>query len=1144
MTLDFAAKTSSPGDISVALHAADTGNSSNPAATASATLSGSDPDAAGLQTYTCSGSGCGLSSNTTYFIVASVPTGASGGSYNQRNTASDDQALQNAAGWSIANAGRSKTGTNAWADATQSAAMRVAANVKPPTLTASGITSTGATLTIANHTGNWHHKETFPSTTATCGSVNSGSTASLGSLTADKTYAFTAYGDSTCSAANALATAYFSTTDDGVGNLNELSDFDISVGRGGPNNQSVTAPFTTGSVASDLKSVTLRFADKTGAGAPGNIQVTLHEPNASNSSNPSSTVKATLAGSNPDTAGLYTYTCSTGCHLEPGATYFVKASAPSASGSAAYLLGLTQSDDHVNHPAANGWAIGDQGRHMSKRFPWAGHALGRVASMHVAANDPATLAASNVGTSTATLTIGNHTAAWWYDADSGPDTTCQSVAAGTSSDNLTGLTAGTDYVYSAYDATGCADADLIAVAAAFTTNVSVSNLSGADSPTDFTLGTYAQGFTTGSSSSMILSATVDIDTANSNMSVSLRAAQGNGKPATTNRATLTGTPAIGDVAFTCDAANSGNDCSLAKNTKYFIYVTGSSAYLDTTDSNAQTLAPSNNGWSIEDAARQGPNFDLDSTGKAMMIKVEAKPQATLSAGSITDTSATLTMKYHFGDWWFKADRGFFSGDCESVSGTTRSLGNYLAKATTYVFTAYGDSACTTANALDTATFTTTGKALSVSSVSGTGATLAIAGHTAAWWYDADSGPDTTCQSVAANTSSDTLSGLTDGNTYTYTAYSASGCAAANELDSVTFSTSDVSVGNLEELTNSEDCQIGFNFTSRKCAAALTTGSHSAGYTLKSVTGLFDAKTGNPGNIIVAVHAADTTNSSHPAASASITLTGSDPDTAGLYTYTCSTNCDLTASTTYFVVMSTADTSQRKLYAWERTTSDYETVTPSTATGWSIANGGLENAGSGWTTNSRPSTGIMHVAADEKPPVTVSNLSETLSPGWQQIGQNWTQNRQIASGFTTGSNTAGYGLNSVTVRIISVSGSPTGYTVAIHANSGGNPAGTATYTLTGNAPTGAGDYTYTCSGSCSLTASTKYFLVLSGSGGNTGNNTFEQRTTGSSGQTNTPSNAGWSIDDLMQKKENNGNWNTDGLVGVLKFKVTATPKTSG
>ncbi len=1010
VTLDFAAKSSSPGDISVALHAA---SGSDPAATASATLSGSDPDAAGLQTYTCSGSGCDLSASTTYFIVTSVPTGAAGGSYNQRNTASDSESVQSpATGWSIANAGRYKGGILANWTAANSASMHIAANVKPPTLDASGITGTAATLTIGNHTGNWHHKETHTSTTATCSSANAGTTASLSSLTADKFYAFTAYSDSGCTDANALATAYFSTTDDGVGNLNAESDFNISVGRGGSNNQSVTAPFATGSSASILESVTLRFADKSAAGTPGNIAVTIHEPDTSNS-NPASTTKATLSGSNPDTAGLYSYTCSSGCYLNANSTYFVKAVATSATGTARYSLNLTQSDDEVNHPSDNGWSIGDQGRHKSQRFAWTNHGVGRVANMHVAANDAPTLVASSVGATTATLTIGGHTAAWWYDADSGPDTTCSSVAADTSTASLTGLTAGTDYVYSAYSKTGCGDADLIAVADVFTTSVSVSNLTETAGSAAMNLASnngWAQEFDTGSASGYaIQSVTVDFKTVTSAsaITVAIHNKETGGDPSATARATLTGTPAVGQVEFTCDATNTNNDCTLSGDASYFVHVsaTSSAGSLDNTDSDGQTLVPSGNGWSIENTAtsKSGSTWTTH-TSASMMIKVEATPQATLSAGSIEDDSATLTMKYHSGDWWLKADKGFFSVNCERVSGTSANLNNRLYKQTTYVFTAYSDSGCTTANALDSVTFKTTGTVISVSSVSGTGATLTIAGHTAAWWYDADSGPDATCQSVAANTSSDTLTGLTDGNTYTYTAYSKTGCNAVDELDSVTFSTSDVSVGNLGEQADNASCSIGYSGANNvKCATAFTTGGNSAGYTLKSVTGLFDAKFRNPGDIVVAIHAADTTNSNHPAASASITLTGSDPDAAGLHTYTCSTGCDLTANTTYFVVMSTADASApRKLYSWRRTTSDDETVRPTTATGWAIANAGLQDIGSGWTALPRNHTGVMHVAADEITPgltaTSVSSTGATLTISGHT--GTWSYNARVDSGNGT------------------------------------------------------------------------------------------------------------------------------------------------
>ena len=85
----------------------------------------------------------------------------------------------------------------------------------------------------------------------------------------------------------------------------------------------------------------------------------------------------------------------------------------------------------------------------------------------------------------------------------------------------------------------------------------------------------------------------------------------------------------------------------------------------------------------------------------------------------------------------------------------------------------------------------------------------------------------------------------------------------------------------------------------------------------------------------------------------------------MYTFTCSTGCDLAADTTYFVVMSTADTSGANLYSWRRTTSDDQTITPSTATGWAIADNGLYNWGGGWTNLSREHTTVLSIAANNK-----------------------------------------------------------------------------------------------------------------------------------------------------------------------------------
>ena len=87
-----------------------------------------------------------------------------------------------------------------------------AAVLAAPTLTVSGVTATGATLTIANYTGAWYYKHT--NTGATCdGPVSAGTSAkNLTGLTAGTSYTYSAYSDATCTTGNLLATAAQFTT--------------------------------------------------------------------------------------------------------------------------------------------------------------------------------------------------------------------------------------------------------------------------------------------------------------------------------------------------------------------------------------------------------------------------------------------------------------------------------------------------------------------------------------------------------------------------------------------------------------------------------------------------------------------------------------------------------------------------------------------------------------------------------------------------------------------------------------------------------------------------------------------------------------------------------------------------------------------
>ena len=176
------------------------------------------------------------------------------------------------------------------------------------------------------------------------------------------------------------------------------------------------------------------------------------------------------------------------------------------------------------------------------------------------------------------------------------------------------------------------------------------------------------------------------------------------------------------------------------------------------------------------------------------------------------------------------------------------------------------------------------------------------------------------------------------------------------------------------------------------------------------------------------------------------------------------------------------------------------------------------------------------------PVSVSNLGQTKT-ATEVVGRDagWGIYSQ-AAGFTTGANSSGYTLQSVTVKMANTVGSPTGLTVAIHASSGGNPAASATYTLTGpNPPLPNAQNTYSCAGTCSLAGSAEYFLVLSATVPELGENHYKTELTSSDDETNTPADAGWSIANAVKYSDNGGDWTDSDSSSTLLFEVAATAR---
>ena len=465
-----------PSNLAITLHSmegADPYNNQNsyPSDTAlAATLTGTPPTSTSYANtvFTCSGSGCDLDPGATYFVVA---TYSGSGEYQWRYAGEDTQSGSPPGnGWKIENSHQKHSGSN-WTSWGDWHIIRADFEYNPPALAVGSITPTGATLTIKGYTGVWHYKATTGPHTDCQGPVaaNTDSKAITG-LTPGTAYTYSAYSASGCADADKIATASaFTTGGVSVSNL-EKPTFLWTTSLHA--HQWVGIGFTTGSSPGGytLSSVTGRFADKATGNALGDIVVSLH---ADNSGVPASATLATLDGDNPDTAGDYPYTCSgSGCALLPDTTYFVQFKATAGTDdSNAYFMRSADSDEETQVPDENGWSLANQTEIYQQNNNGWNLTFGDTNKIKIAATVNPTLTASSITTTTATLTLANHTGAWYYQATTGPHTTCQAaVAAGTTTASLTGLTAGTSYVYSAYSDSTCST--LLATAASFTTDTS------------------------------------------------------------------------------------------------------------------------------------------------------------------------------------------------------------------------------------------------------------------------------------------------------------------------------------------------------------------------------------------------------------------------------------------------------------------------------------------------------------------------------------------------------------------------------------------------------------------------------------------------------------------------------------------------
>ena len=883
-----------------------------------------------------------------------------------------------------------------------------------PTLTVGTFTGSGATLNLADYSRSWYVKKTAPTPAGTCSAAITGATHDLTGLTGGTNYyTYTAYSDSGC--ATALHSVTFATPVT-VSNLGETvhansCPADIV----GP----CAVGFTTGSAAGGytLAGITGRFGAKTDTNnALGDIVVTLHAAIATTSGDNltlASTALATLSGVNPDTAGDYTYTCA-GCALSPSTTYFVQFAAAAGTGWEYYVLQSTESDGQTTEPSGSGWTLADEtdhGNNSSIVYP-------EASMVRVAATVNSSLAVSDVTATSATLTLSNYHVAWWYQ---GSQSGAACTSAGTATTvSLASLPSGASYTYTAYRDSGCVTAvDLVT----FSTPLTVGNL-GETTHTTYSNEVgykssgsnqrWANAFTTGSEANGYTLDEVTFEfgaTTGSPTQVQAKIyADASGLPGTLVK-NLGSKSAIaaGNQTWGC----TGSNCTLAADTTYHVALeaeasgTAAGHYYDwkVTSASSQTNAPSGAGWTIADFGAYQINQGAwaafgDEPGK---FRVTATANPSLTATSIGDMSATLTLRNYSGAWWLKRTSPADT-TCQAIGAATAAQLSSLTVGQAYTYKAYHTDGCASGDELASVTFTAI--SLTASSVAGgTTATFTIAGYTGNWWVKRSAPAEGSC-SRTIRSATHNLSGLTTGRTYTYKAYDTSGCASADEIASVTFRIPYFSVSNLSHQADSNN-RSSFILTGAPSATAFTTGSATGGYALKSVTVYMDHPSGGA-VLAVAVHAA---SGSSPAATALTTLRGPNPQFRGQYTYVCSANCALAKDTTYFLALWTANATAGGRHDWFATVLDTEIADPA-GNGWTIANVAKQEttAGSGvWNDVAQSETGLLRVesktgaglgAGNITPTTATLNVSNYNGAWWYQGSQSGANCTSVDSGTTT------------------------------------------------------------------------------------------------------------------------------------------------
>ena len=418
---------------------------------------------------------------------------------------------------------------------------------------------------------------------------------------------------------------------------------------------------------------------------------------------------------------------------------------------------------------------------------------------------PRTLTSSNVKRTSATLTIANHSPAWWYKGDqSGAQ--CLPVPANTPTANASGLTADTAYVFTAYSDSQCSAS--IASASAFTTakaGIAVSRITktaaklsivGHEDPW-WLKRTQPSG---GACESQGSSKTKNLTGLDYGSTYTYKAYDDSACASEIAGETFqTDGFSVGNLGETADSTdctpgyvNGAYRCAVR-------FATGgkSGGYTlesVTADFSAKNDSPSDIIVAVHRANSTNPANPADAaqvtlSGDNPISAGQQTYTCPASAGGNCDLAANTTYFVHISS--AKSGSGYYNlKTTASDSGAAVPSDNGWSIADTgkwkFETLSWRDISDDSTPMLKIVALNPVAR-LSVARSGSTTANLVIENYTAAWWYKRTSpSGDDICRSVSAGTTSAGLTGIANNTAYTYKAYDKAGCGADDELATISF----------------------------------------------------------------------------------------------------------------------------------------------------------------------------------------------------------------------------------------------------------------------------------------------------------------------------------------------------------------------